>query len=477
MNRLKHALIFSERGVVYDRNGVELAWNVPDENDSFAHRRYIEKSGFSHVLGYLNYPKKDKSNIYYQDRFVGVDGLEKTYNQTLSGDNGLKIIEANALSIVQSESIIRPPENGVNVTLSIDSRVQSKFHTLIADTARESRFEGGSGVIMNIETGEILAMASYPEYDSGILTEGKENNRIAEYIQDERKPFLNRVINGLYTPGSIVKPFIAIAALNEGTISPEKEILSTGSISLQNPYFPDLFTVFKDWKAHGYVDMQRAIAVSSNVYFYTVGGGFEDQEGVGIEQIERYVRMFGLGEETGINFGDEDIGTIPSPLWKKENFEGADWTVGNTYHTSIGQYGFQVTPIQMVRAIAAIASDGKLVEPTIDVNAKTESEEIRIPGEHFRVIKEGMREAVVDGSAQGLQFANFKVAAKTGTAEVGAGKRFVNSSIIGFFPYEAPKYAFVVIMESAPQGTLKGSVFVARSILEWMTENTSEYTQ
>ena len=158
------------------------------------------------------------------------------------------------------------------------------------------------------------------------------------YINNKNKPFINRAISGLYAPGSVVKPFVALAALSEGIISPEKKIFSAGQISIPNPFFPDKKTIFKDWKAHGWVDMRQALAVSSDVYFYEIGGGFEDVKGLGINKIYEYAKKFGLGEKTGIDLLGEAEGTVPSPAVKEKN-NPADplWRVGDTYISAIGQ--------------------------------------------------------------------------------------------------------------------------------------------
>ena len=475
-NRLQHSIIFSDRGIIYDRKGTELTWNTPYGTEDFAHRSYVDMPGFAHTLGYVSYPLKDSKGIYYQEEFIGTTGVEKFFNDKLKGIHGVKIVETNAVGIVQSESVIRPPQNGRNITLSIDAAVQSSFYNAIRDIAESSGFVGGAGVIMDVENGEILAMASFPQYDSSILSDGKRVAEITAYISDDRKPFLNRVTTGLYTPGSIIKPYIAIGALNEKIIDPETKILSTGSISIPNPFFPDQVSVFNDWKALGYVDMRDAIAFSSNIYFFEVGGGYGEQEGLGIENIEKYVRLFGIGEKSNINIPAEVEGVIPSPQWKEEHFEGDIWRIGDTYNTAIGQYGFQVTPIQMVRAVAALATGGKLLEPTVlRGDAAGARVQIDVPREHFELVKEGMRRAVTIGIAQGLSFPDLDIAAKTGTAEVGAGKQFINSWVTGFFPYEKPQYAFVVIMERASKGTLIGSVMVARKLFEWMLIYTPEY--
>ncbi|MCE9549157.1 hypothetical protein K8Q98_02040, partial [Candidatus Nomurabacteria bacterium] len=311
-----------------------------------------------------------------------------------------------------------------------------------------------------------------------ILSEGKESQIIKGYFNDKRKVLMDRVISGIYTPGSIVKPFFALGALTEGLIDPFKKILSTGSISIPNPYFPDKKSVFKDWKAHGWVDMSQALAVSSDVYFYAIGGGFEDQKGLGITNLEKYARVFGIGTKTNVDLPDESSGTIPNPEWKIKNFAGDIWRVGDTYNTSIGQYGFQVTPIEMARATAAIANSGTLITPHFvlsDIEKENSVSIIDLKKEHFDIIHGGMKEAVDYGTAVALNVPYVEVAAKTGTAQLGAEKNRVNSWVIGFFPYDEPKYAFTVLMESGPSTGSVGATAIMRGLLDWMSINTPEY--
>lgn len=474
-NRLRHTPIFSERGVIYDRNKIELVWNSPGEN-IFPKRDYINKNGFSHLLGYVGYPAVDNKGIYYRTDFIGKDGVESYYNSTLQGENGLKIVETDAFSEIRSESVIREPVNGENLTLTIDSTLQNKLFELISNLSNTHKFSGGGGVILDIDNGEILAMTSFPEYSSSIMTEGEDGESIKNFQTDKRTPFLNRVVSGLYTPGSTVKPFVAIGALNENIITPNTKILSTGSISVENQYFPELKSIFTDWKAHGLVDMREAIAVSSNVYFYEISGGYKEQKGIGISNIEKYTRMFGLGELTNIDIPNEAKGIIPNPVWKAEKFDGEPWRLGDTYHTSIGQYGFSVTPLSLASAFATIANKGKLINPhvlkgRVDVNKEIKN----IKEEYFNIIHEGMRMAVTDGTAKGLDIPQIKIAAKTGTAEIGISKKLVNSWVVGFFPYEKPKYSFVVVMERGPRDNTIGGLFIMRQLFDWMSINTPEY--
>ncbi len=478
-NRLEHSIIFPERGVVYDRTGQELVWNSieKEESTAFFKREYSEHKGFSHILGYVSYPQKDSRGNYYQSEYIGKSGVEEFFNDKMGGENGLEILEKNALSDIKSQSTIQAPKNGENITLSIDIKVQDAFYGFIEELSQDVGFIGGAGIIMDVQSGEILTMVSYPEYDLKIMSEGENQEEIAKFISGENNPFLNRATTGLFTPGSIVKPFLALGVLNEDIISPYKQILSTGSISIPNPYYPDKESVFRDWKAHGLVDMRDALAVSSDIYFYEVGGGYENQIGLGIEKINKYFKDFGFSEETGIEAFIEARGVIPNPDWKARVFDGEAWNIGNTYHTSIGQYGFQVTPLQAVRAITSIANNGKLLRPTI---LKKEGEckdykELDIEPEDFKIVQEGMRQAVTNGTAVGLNLPFVEISAKTGTAERGVKKDKVNSWILGFYPTEEPKYAFVVIMEEGPVKNQIGGLYVMRQLLEWMNINTPEY--
>ncbi|OHA84725.1 MAG: hypothetical protein A2591_03330 [Candidatus Yonathbacteria bacterium RIFOXYD1_FULL_52_36] len=511
-NRLERIPIFSERGVIVDRRGDELAWNTPLGNmaaatpphttallSSIANaaplvpasvatstevlsdpyvRSYTDAPGFAHMLGYVSYPLRDKKGVYYQPFFEGKAGIESLFNKELSGENGMRLIETNALGHVSSESSIEPPKDGDRIVLSIDAGVQQKLHESIRALAEDKGFTGGAGVILDVNTGEILALTSYPEYDPEVISLGDDSARIREYTQGSQKPLLNRALSGLYTPGSIVKPFVALGALEEGVISPDKQILSTGSITIPNPYNPDLPTVFRDWKAHGWVDMRRALAVSSDVYFYEIGGGYKnEQQGIGISNIEKYTRMFGIGELTGVPLLGEAKGVIPNPEWKAKNFDGEPWRLGNTYHTAIGQYGFQTTPLQMARAVAALANGGTLVTPQIMAGAQGERVTLPVHAPNIQIVKEGMRAAVAAdyGTAKGLAFSQVAVAGKTGTAELGLTKEYVNSWTMGFFPYENPKYAFVVMMEKGHKSNLTGATFAMRQVIEWMINERPEY--
>jgi penicillin-binding protein 2 len=478
-NRLKNTLVFANRGVIYDRNDNKLAWNIlstSTNNSEFSLRKYSSLIGLTHVLGYVKYPSKDSSGFYYSKDLVGKDGVEKYYNDYLSGTNGSNIVEVDAAGKVQSQSVVRPAEDGKDLKLSIDSDLQSEMYNVISSLSQKVGFTGGAGVIIDVKTGEVLALTSYPEYDSQILTDGSNRAAINQYLTNKNDPFLNRIIGGLYTPGSIVKPYMSMAALTENIISPTKQILSTGSISIPNVYDSLHSSVFKDWRAQGWIDMRHALAVSSDVYFYEVGGGYQDQKGLGITLIDKYMNMFGFGKDMPDGFFKQNSGTVPDPEWKAENFDGEKWNIGDTYHTSIGQYGFQVSPIQAVRAVASIANSGKLMDPSILLGGNPDKfTQLNLNPDYFQIVREGMRLGVEEGVAVGLNVDYVKVAAKTGTAELGSKKQFVNSWVTGFFPYDNPKYAFAVIMEKGPVTNSMGGVYVMRQVLDWMHVNEPNY--
>ncbi|MDP3661633.1 MAG: penicillin-binding transpeptidase domain-containing protein [bacterium] len=477
-NTLKTTPLFAERGRLLDRNGEQLAWNAPDtKHDEFLARRYTARSGSAHTIGFLKYPSKDSSGFYVRNDFNGVAGAESEYNEALAGENGVRTIEFDVRRTVVSESVVDLPRKGDDLTLTIDARLNEVLYGLLMERVRAVGFEGGAAALMDVENGEVIALTSAPEYEPQVLSNGVPAARISAFVNDQKKPFLDRATAGLYAPGSIVKPLLAAAALEENIITPEKQILSTGFISIPNPYDKKRTSIFNDWKAHGWVDMRQALAVSSNVYFYEIGGGFENQKGLGIARIEKYLRLFGLGEALADPLLGGASGTIPGPEWKKITFPNDLWRVGDTYNTSIGQYGILVTPLQMLRAISAVANGGILLQPTLIAGEKTDEQNVSVSNENLRVVREGMRLAVTEGSAGGLYLPFVSVAAKTGTAEVGISKKRVHSWVVGFFPYEAPRYAFVVLLEKGPRENTVGGVYVMKQFFEWLALNAQEYIE
>lgn len=495
-NTLDRSLVFATRGVIYDRRGQELAWNEAQQasstlpassseralaGDMFALRVYTQSPGLSHVLGFVQYPKADASGNWWREEYAGMSGAELAYESRLAGKNGSAVVETNALGNVERENIVVPAQNGADLVLSVDAEMQSKLHTTLWAHAQTHGFKGGAAVVMDVRTGELLALTSFPEYDNNAFVRG-DNDAVRAVSSDPRTPLLNRAVAGLYTPGSIVKPMFAIAALEEGIIDPRKEIVSTGALTVPNPYDPERPTVFRDWAVHGAVDMRRALAVSSDVYFYVIGGGFAGQQGLGIYKIDEYARLFGLSSTTGIDLKGDTEGIIPTPEWKKRVFgEDDPWRVGNTYHTAIGQYGFQITPLHAVRFTAAIANGGKLLKPQLIASSTPEFFELGLEEAHLQIAREGMHMAVHSSlpraTVRSLNIPGIDIAGKTGTAELGARNEFMNSWSVGYWPADNPKYAFAVVLERAPAGTLSGASPGLVPFFHWLIAERPEYVK
>ena len=404
--------------------------------------------------------------------------------------NGEQLLEADAVGDVIGEHVIDLPQPGQPVHLSIDAELSEAMHDIIATSTIQAGFRSGAAVIMDVHTGEILAMTSYPSYDPEVMSDGDDVELIKAYNNDDRFPFLNKVFAGAYTPGSIVKPFVAYAALKEGVITENTTIYSNGALVLPNPYTPSEPTRFADWRSQGEMTVRQALAFSSNVFFYIVGGGLpqiavpqagldHSFEGLGITRLDKYFDFFGFGHKTGIGLANEQSGTVPSPDWKKETFD-EDWTLGNTYHSSIGQFGWQVTPLQMVVAYAALANGGTFLVPQIEAGkGPVVVKEEPLSEYELNIVREGMRMTTnyPRGTARPLEKTYLPIAAKSGTAEIGAGNAYVNSWAAGYWPYgsDEPRYAFVLLMDKAPRSNALGATRVMGDIIDWMYNNRPEY--
>jgi penicillin-binding protein 2 len=472
-NKIDEYYIFPERGVIRDRYGTPLAWNIPNEEGEkadFAKRKYIEKSGFGHILGYLGYPLKDKNGLYYQKEYTAVSGVESQYHNTLSGTIGKHLVEVDARGQVVWSNTVIPPTPGKDMSLTIDADIQHALHEHIASVAKNGDWKGGAGAIIDIHTGELFALTSFPEFDSNVMTERTDTELMQKYNSDKRAPFMNRAVSGQFTPGSIVKPLLALAGLQEKLITEHTTIVSNGKLVIPNPYYPDKPSIFTDWKAHGPMTVREGIAFSSNVFFYEIGGGFGSQKGLGIQKLEQWYRQFGYGAKTGIDLEGEAEGILPNPTWKEKIFNGDPWRVGDTYFTSIGQYGVQATLLQPLVAVAAIANNGVVVTPHLRHDGEYPTRKLPILEKHFIPVQEGMRAAVTKGTANVLAMNGVRIAAKTGTAELGVTKKRVNSWVIGFFPFEKPQYAFALVMEHGVKGDTKNASYTMRKFLDWLAD-------
>lgn len=489
-NRIDDGLVVAERGVIYDRNGEMLVWNEEDYSGDydFPVRAYTDRNGLGQIIGYVSYPQKDTHGFYYRTDYIGRTGIESTYEDLLHGENGKVLVEVNALGQVISSATVQAPVAGKSFTTSIDAGLSEAIYNIIATSSVQAGFRSGAAAIMDVRTGEIIAMTSFPSYDPEVMADGDDVALIESYNVDDRFPFLNKVVGGAYTPGSIVKPFLAYAALAEKVIGQNDVVVSNGSLIIPNPYDSSNPSRFGDWRVHGKMTMREAIAFSSDVYFYIIGGGLpaiaapqagvNAMTGLGISRIDRYLTLFGMGEKSQITLPGEQAGTIPSPEWKKEVFD-EDWRLGDTYLTAIGQFGFQATPLQMLRAYAALANGGKLLKPQIEKDIKPEYVDLNLNQDYLNVVHEGMRMTVTydGGTARSLQRSDVSIAAKSGTAELGVDKAHVNSWAAGYFPYENPHYAFILLMERAPRDNTLGATTIMNQVVEWISKNRPEYLQ
>lgn len=466
-NRFDRTIVFAPRGVIFDRNQKPLAWNTITKLSRKDHdgvistievptRTYGASPGFAHVLGYVRLPEVDDKGFFWRTETIGETGIEKIYDDALSGANGYTVIETDVGGTSQNSHVAQPAVAGENITLSIDADLQTHLAQEIGRVVDSSGYGGGAGAIINVHTGEMLALTSYPEFDPLLLTQGGNSDKLHTMLTSSRNYFLDRAVSGLYVPGSVMKPFIALGALDKGVVTPQTTVYSTGKLEIPNPYNPALSSIFKDWRpeGHGVTNVYHAIADSVNTYFYEVTGGYKNQKGIGIAGIEEYSELFGIAQKTGISLGEEKQGVIPSPEWKAKTFKDGTWRLGDTYISGIGQFGFQVTPLQMLRGIAAIANNGTLLKPILV--PQFEKQELtpvdkNISAENYQVIRDAMRQTVTEGTAKNLNFPFIHVAAKTGTAQVGKNNAQLNSWVVGFFPYENPQYAFVVLLEHGPK--------------------------
>lgn len=470
-NSLIATTIFASRGIITDMHGIVLADNI-EKSDGTIVRNY-PISSLSQIIGYVSYPKKDANGIYYDTEEAGVTGLEAEYNSILAGRNGELLTEVDALGQVRSQGVVVPAKDGSNLQLTIDANLEQLFAQALANVAINQHFVAGGGVIMDIHTGAVRAIVSYPSYDSNVMASGSPASTIALYENNPGDPFLDHAIQG-YTPGSIVKPFIASGALTDGIITPNTIIDDQGFLSIPDPYNPSKTFIFKGWRALGPVNVEKAIAWSSDIFFYTVGGGFGSQKGLGIDRLDYWYHQFGFGSSTGIDLPNEASGLIPTPAWKQAVFH-EPWYLGNTYDTSIGQYAVQVTPIQMARATAALANGGELLTPTLLVGKVPSYTIVPVNASLLSVVRAGMRDGVTSALAHAVNLSYLTVAAKTGTAQVGANNQYDNSWAEGFFPFENPKYAFAVVLERGPSGAGEESVNVMQQLFDALHLENSRY--
>jgi len=441
--------------------------------DIASQRNYIDGPYFSHLLGYLGKispEEREKHPDYFIDDYIGKTGLELYYENYLRGLYGEKLVEVDALGNIKNVFAVKQPQSGKNITLAIDAELQKKIYKETEMMLSRLRTDRAAAVALDPNSGKILALVSFPSFDNNKFIQGFSKEEFKKLEQDLSKPFLNRVIAGTYPPGSTIKPLLAMAALKEGIINPSRTINCTGSIIIRNKYYPHIFQTHNDWKVHGLTNLTKAIAESCNVYFYTIGGGYGDIKGLGIEKIKYYLKKFGLGNILGIDLLGEVSGLIPDENWKQKT-KDEDWYLGDTYNVSIGQGDMLATPLQIALATSIVANQGTLFKPQIVNKIGNNYVEPQILEDNIidkditAIIKQGMREAVIYGSARYLSDLPVKVAGKTGTAQT-PGNKAPHSWFTGFAPYDNPEIVITILIENGGEGSAV-AVPIAKEALRW----------
>jgi len=451
-------------------------------------REYPLGKEFSAILGYTGIISDTQfqeggDGVYTYGSSIGKTGIELEYEEVLRGVMGKSAIEVEASGKTHTSISVSQPIPGGGITVSIESVVQKKLFELLEKKISEVGAWGGSAIVSDVQTGEVYAMVSMPTYDNNVF-ESVDNAAIVEILSDSRSLLINRAISGLYSPGSTVKMALGAMALERGTVKPDTRI--SGS--------PQIITVggweFPDWTyawgrgPHGLMDVATAIANSSDIFFYKVGGGYPPEcgsggvacevNGLGVDGVVSALRAFGFGSLTNIDLPGENPGLVPDPEWKEKQ-RGEDWYLGNTYHLSIGQGDLLATPIQVLQETNIVATDSATMP--LHVLAQTNDEEPRdivpmkkpVSLDSLRIVRNGMIKAVSEGIVYQFRGGAVVVGAKTGTAEFGLldakGQYATHAWVTGFAPVENPQISFVFMLESGDSSQFAAEV--AREFTDW----------
>lgn len=436
-------------------------------------RRYTDSLIFSHLLGYEGKIRKEELAAhpeYLLTDTIGKQGIEKSYEASLRGKHGFQQAEVDAFGRVTKELGIVQPTPGSDLILNIDADLQKKVFDSLQELLEKKGLKQAAAIALDPRSGAVRALVSLPSFDNNLFAQGISSAEYQNIINDPALPLFNRAVAGEYPPGSTIKPVLAAAALAEGVVNEHTEIESRGGISIGNFFFGD-------WKTHGFTDIRRAIAVSSDVFFYSIGGGYGNIQGLGMERMKKYENLFGYGNKTGIDMPGEADGLIPDPQWK-QNVIGERWYIGDDYHAAIGQGFVTATPLQILNAVAAIANGGTLYVPKVasqirssDGTVTPVSREILrqnfISPDILHIVREGMRATIMDsqGTAQPLKTLEVAVAGKTGTAQFGSDKK-THGWFVSFAPYEDPSLAMIVLVEGQGEEGYN-AVPVTKDVYEW----------
>ena len=419
-------------------------------------RHYVNGPQAVHILGrtgiiYAEEYEKLKKDGYGMNDIIGKDGIEKELEKYLKGKDGSMMVQQNKKGSVEKVLKEIPPETDNYAVLTIDSKLQEVTEKALMENIAAARADkghdafSGSAIAVDIETGGVLAIASYPNYEPTTYNENYTN-----MLEDETKPLFNRALSGAYTPGSTFKPLVAVAALEEGIVTPKSTISCDGVYKYYAPSYQPTCLIWKSGKTHGPLTVSEAIGVSCNCFFYEAG------RLVGIDNINKYAKAFGLGEKTGIELYEE-LGIVASPKYREKL--GMEWYPGDVLQAAIGQSDNMFTPAQLVSYISTLLNRGTRKQlhiikeireyETDKIVYKAKEKilsELKIKESTYEAVKDGMRRVTDDGTASAV-FEDFPIAVggKTGTAEVSRGSD--NVLFVGFAPYDNPQIAVAVVIE------------------------------
>ncbi len=435
--------------------------------DTVQVRRYEASAGLAHILGYVSKVSKEDlaahASLLPTD-YIGRTGIEAVYDSTLRGVNGRRRVEVDALGNPVRLLASSEAKAGTDIRLTIDYKLQLRLEQELQKQLRQTGSKRAAGVAVDPTNGEVLAMVSIPYYDNNLFAKGISQAAYQKLLSDPEKPLLNRAITGTYPSGSTIKPLVAAAALQEGVVNADTVIVDRGYIDVANQYDPSRSYRFRGWRAGGLgpMNVRRALAYSSNIYFYTVGGGHGSITGLGVNRLTDYYRKFGLGQPTGIDLHGEVGGFVPTPESKQQRVN-EPWYLGDTYNISIGQGDLRLTPLQILMAHAAIANGGSLLAPHIvsdsgGLATRQASHTVPVAAEHLETVRAGMHDMPYHGVFSAERFAKIpvQIAGKTGTAQAsnpGGGGR-PHGWFIAFAPYEKPKVSMLAMIENVEGSTI-----------------------
>ena len=467
-------------------------------------REYGSGDLLPRILGYMSAITAEEVDAYLAagyplDARIGRTGIEQQLETLLRGQPGRRLVVTDATGQELRALGAVAPQPGADLMLSIDLDLQAAAMQAlargIADGLTRVKDDpdptaAGAVVVIDVRSGELLALVSLPSYEIDVFTDPSRGDELERVLQDPSRPLVQRSYMEVRPPGSTFKTLTGMAALQEGIATPETRITSRGLITVQDEFNPEKQYIYRDWAVLGTLDFYGGIALSSDIYYYYLSGGYVSNgkrvfEGLGVERLASYARASGFGATTGLDLPGEAAGTVPDPAWKREVID-EPWVLGDTYTFGIGQGYLAVTPLQMAVATAAIANGGDVLAPQI-VHAVSDGgttvvttprvvSRLPVDAENIAVMREAMRRAAAaGGTAWRGQPDGATIGGKTGTAEFGLrnadGEFPTHGWFIGFAPFEEPEIAVVVFIHHG--GGAQQAAPVAREIFEAYARQTA----